>query len=50
VLFCLAAQLAFDAGRVINVVFPLAALALSGLGTLIALALLRPGARSPDPR
>jgi CHASE2 domain-containing sensor protein len=46
-LFCVGAQLAFDAGRVVNVVFPLVALALSGAGTLAVLVALGRGARRP---
>ncbi|MGO9960350.1 MAG: CHASE2 domain-containing protein [Solirubrobacteraceae bacterium] len=34
-LFCVAAQLAFDAGHVISVVFPLISLGLSGVGVLV---------------
>jgi CHASE2 domain-containing sensor protein len=33
-LFCIAAQLTFDAGRVVNVVYPLLSLALSAVGVL----------------
>jgi len=36
-LFCVAAQLAFDAGRVIAVVFPLASLALTAIGVTVGL-------------
>ena len=36
-LFCIGAQLAFDAGRVIDVVYPLASLVLSGVGVLVVL-------------
>ena len=38
-LFCLAAQLTFDTGRVVNVVYPLLSLALSAVGVLTVLLL-----------
>ena len=49
-LFCVGAQLAFGAGRVVSVVFPIAALLLATLGVVAALMLRsRSGARAAAP-
>jgi CHASE2 domain-containing sensor protein len=45
--FCVGAQIAFDAGKVISVVYPLLALALSGLAGLVAILVRRGSVRNP---
>jgi CHASE2 domain-containing sensor protein len=45
--FCVGAQIAFDDGRVVSVVYPLLALVLSGLGVLVALVARRGSPLNP---
>ncbi len=48
-LFCVGAQVAFDSGHVVNIVFPLVALALSAAGVLTVLIARRGGEASGRP-